>query len=188
MLRNGLSDDAIQLEKLQTADFEVWLDSWDKTIAPYVAEMVKKSGIDLATYTTVQSESEGTATISTGSSGSSAEVTMVLVDGYWVPKATADSWASNVERTRKQITETADGEYLQTVATMSGLINKMLDPLEQADRPTEYHEALDVILSQPNSAEQFRQALGSMLSPIQSILSFSIGRSDSGTSTADDDQ
>ena len=188
VLNTGLSTDAIRLEDLQTKDFEVWLDSWDQTIAPHVAEMVRKSGIDLATYTKVQSESEGTATILTGSGDSPADVTMVLVEGYWVPKATADSWASNVELTKKHINETADGEFLQSAASMSGLINAMLDPLEQADRPEEYHKALDFILSQPDSAEQFRQALGSLLSPIQSIMYFSTSQSDSGTSTADDDQ
>jgi hypothetical protein len=188
VLRNGLSADAIQLETLQSRDFADWLDSWDNTVAPYVAEMIQKSGIDLASHTTVKSESEGTAIISTGTIDSPVDMVMVLVDGFWVPKDTADSWASNVEQTKQQIAETADGEYLQTVALMSGLINKSLDPLEQADRPDEYHRALDAILSQPNSAEQFRQALGSMLSPIQSIMTFSAGQPDSGTSTADDDK
>ncbi len=184
----GLSDDAIQLKALQTENFSDWLDSWDAKMAPYVAEMIEKSNLDLASLTTVESEGEGTATIATGFGESRTDVEMVLVDGYWVPKETSESWAKEVEQTKKQINESADGKYLETMATTFGMINTMLAPLERASRPDEYHWAFDAILSQPNSAEQLRQAIGTMLSPIQSIMSLSTSQADSGNSAGDDDQ
>ncbi len=171
VLHYGLSSDAIQLETFQTGDFDSWLDSWDNLVAPYVAEMIKKSGIDLGAETRVVSTAEGTALISIGSADSAVEVTMVSVEGFWVPQSTAETWNSDVEQAKKRIEEAPPGTFASSEATVAGMIGLMLEPLAAADSAGEYHQALDAMLSQPDSAAKFQQVLDFILSPIQAIMS-----------------
>ncbi len=188
LFQQGMSPEAIQLKTLQTDEFETWLDSWDKTVAPYVAEMIKKTEIDLSGNTTVVSEGEGSATISTGSGDSRADVEMVPVEGYWVPKATADTWTSEVELAKKRITETPDGKFFADQAVLAGIFGAAFDSLAKADSAEQFNQSLDTVLSQPDSATTFGQTIESMLSPIQTIMAGASPSTNTETDTDDGDQ
>jgi len=170
VLYHGLDPSTMKLETFQTVDFETWLDSWDTTVAPYVAEMIEKSGVNLASQTTIVSEGEGTAVISTGQGDSPVEVTLVLVEGFWVPKTTAESWENDIKQAKKKIADTADGEYMATEAAVAGVVGAAFESLSAAESADQYYQALDVMLSQADSAKMFQQAFDAMLSPIQTLI------------------
>lgn len=170
VLQKGLAPEVFSLETFQSKDFEQWLGQWDQIVAPHVAEMVKKADLDFDSYTTVVSEGEGIATIATGMGDAPAQVDLLLVEGFWVPKATADSWAAKVAKAKKEIAATADGKFMESQALMSSLVGSMLDSVENAKTADQYHEALDQVLTQADSTASFPQVLGALLTPIESIM------------------
>jgi hypothetical protein len=170
VLQKGLSPEVTALETFQTKDFETWLDRWDKTVAPYVAEMVKKADIDFDNYTRVVSEGEGTATISTGAGESPVQVDLVLIEGFWVSTTVAESWTADVATAKEKIAAIPAGKFMEPQAMMASIVAASLDSIADAKTADQYHDALDSILSQADSTASFQQVLASILSPIQTII------------------
>ena len=186
VLQQGIGPTAIQLATFQNGEFESWLESWDNKTSPYVAEMIQKSELDLAGNTSVVSEAEGTATISTGSGSSKSDVEMVLVEGFWVRKSTADTWAADAEQAKTKINDTADGQYLADQAVMAKLLGAMLDSIAKTDSADQFNQSFDTVLSHPDAANRFSESLGAMLSPIQTILMGASDTTDPESSIGDD--
>lgn len=175
VLQKGLGPDALPLETLQSKDFNQWLDQWDQIVAPHVAEMVKKADLNFDSYTSVISEGEGTATISTGMGDTKAQVDLVLVEGFWVSKTAADSWSDNVATAKQKIGAITDGKFMESETVMAGIVGATFESVASAKTADQYHDALDAVLTQADSTASFQQILGALLSPIETIIAASSG-------------
>ena len=69
LMRVGLSPEATSLNQLQTISFGQWLSERDRVIAPYLAQLVDQSGVNISRQVTVKSEKDGVAVISVEQDG-----------------------------------------------------------------------------------------------------------------------
>ena len=145
VLRDGLSPDAMQLEKLTSMDFGQWLAERDQAIAPHLAQWFKMNP-DSIREITVDSEQKGTATVSFVQGAENSKVVFTMVEGYWVPKSLADRWTETVESYKKQIAETADGTMLASIGIIVEPIAADMDPLVAATDASRFHEAMESAL------------------------------------------
>jgi hypothetical protein len=145
LLRDGLKPDAMQLETLQTTDFGQWLAERDQAIAPHLAQLFQY-GDGGARQITVDSEKGGTASVTITGEGGSKKVTFTLVEGYWVPKTLADGWADSIDSLRKEIAETPNGTYLDSMGLLIAGIAPMIQPLAQATDAGRFHAAMESVL------------------------------------------
>ncbi len=145
MLRDGLSPDAMQLEKLQSMDFGQWLAERDQAIAPHLAQWFNRNP-DSIREITVDSEKNGIATVSIVQGVESSKVAFTMVEGYWVPKTLADRWTETVDSYKKQIAETADGSMLATIGLMLQPIAAEMGQLAAATDASRFHEAMESAL------------------------------------------
>jgi hypothetical protein len=170
VMRQGLSPAAIDLPQLQAGKFEDWLADWDAIVAPYVAQMIDQAELDLSAFTKVQEEGAGTATIATGPPDAPVVVEMVQVDGYWVPKTTAESWADDVAQATAQLEKLPTGQFMAAQAVAAAMVAPALESLATVDSAPAFHAAFDALLSQAEAAAQLQQVFDSILSPIQTIM------------------
>jgi hypothetical protein len=145
MLRDGLSPDAMQLEKLQSMDFGQWLAERDRAVAPHLAQWFNRNADSIREFT-VDSEKNGIANVSIVQGAESSKVVFTMVEGYWVPKTLADRWTETVDSHKKQIAETADGSMLATVGLMLQPIAAEMGQLLAATDASRFHQAMESAL------------------------------------------
>lgn len=145
VLRDGLSPDAMQLEKLKSMEFGQWLAERDQAIAPHLAQWFNVNA-DSTREITVDSEKDGIATVSIVQGTESSKVLFTMVEGYWVPKTLADSWTQTVDSYKKQIAETADGGMLTMIGSMLEPIAAEIGPLMAATDASRFHASMESVL------------------------------------------
>lgn len=145
LLRDGLSDDAMQLEKLRTMDFGQWLAERDQAIAPHLAQWFNRNS-DSIREINVESEKNGVATVTITQGVASSKVAFVNVEGYWVPKTLADRWTQTVDAQKQQIAETADGTMLAAASLMLEPIASEMSQLAAATDAGRFHAAMESAL------------------------------------------
>ncbi len=145
LVREGLSPEATQLETLQSMDFGQWLAERDKVIAPHLAQIFQKAGSSTARQISVDSEKDGTAMVTINQAGVKSNVAYTLVEGHWVPKTIADTWAEKVATWKQELNDAPDGTVLGTYALMLEPIAPMLQPLAQASDEGRFHEEMEAI-------------------------------------------
>lgn len=143
VLRAGLDPQAMNLQKLQSANFRDWLAQRDQEIAPHLAQLFNHMDVDSMREVTVEAEDSESATVTIGSEGATKKVSYSLVEGYWVPKSLADQWATLVEERKTQLAEAPAGTVLESYASMLEPLAPMLDPLAQAGTAGQFHAALE---------------------------------------------
>lgn len=92
-----------------------------------------------------------TATVTIESNGLRSTLTYTKVDGYWVPKTLADSWAERVSAIKKRISDANLGTLLSPYSTILEPIGTLITPLEQAENPKQFHDAMESMLSPTGS-------------------------------------
>lgn len=137
MLRDGLKPEAMQLQQLQTADFDQWLAERDQDIAPHLARLFQQSSGERQIM--VDSEKDGVAVVNMGE----AKVSYTLVEGYWVPKSLADNWAESVASWKTTFTESADGALFDNWALLLEGLAPTLESLAQARDAGQFHVAME---------------------------------------------
>ena len=145
LMRVGLSPEAVNLDQLQTVSFGQWLTERDKVIAPYLAQLVDRTGLSIGRQVTVKSEKDGVAVISVEQDGASREIQLVSIDGYWVPKTIADDWAANIESLKGDMTGTTG--MIDSLGAVVGAFNPALNPLANSQSSDQFHVAMDGLFS-----------------------------------------
>lgn len=168
LLREGLAPDAMQLEKLKSMEFGQWLAERDQAVAPHLAQWFKMSGSDSMRTISVDSEKGAAATVTISQGSQTAKVAFTMVEGYWVPKALADSWATTVESYKQQIAETADGAMLANLGLMIEPISSDLQPLAAATDASRFHAAMESVLP---TAETIANGVAAMMGANMNLAS-----------------
>lgn len=145
LMRVGLSPEATNLNQLQTIGFGQWLSERDGVIAPYLAQLVDQSGVNISRQVTVKSEKGEVAVISVEQNGAAREIQLISVDGYWVPKTIADEWAANIESLKSDITGTTG--MIDSLGLVIGAFNPALNPMANSQSAAQFHAAMDSLFS-----------------------------------------
>ncbi len=146
LLRDGLNPEAMQLDKLKTADFPQWLSERNAAIAPYLSQLFKQYGGIAQRQIKLESEKDGVAVIEIDQDGTKSKVSYTSVEGYWVPKTLADQWTDSVASWKEQLAGESAGAMFETYALMLAPIAPMLDPLAQASSAGEFHAQMEALL------------------------------------------
>lgn len=146
LMRVACDPQAMHPQTLQTMDFREWLIQRDQAIAPYLAQLFQQLGRDSLRQVTVESESNGVAVASIDVEGSKRKVTYVWVDGYWVPKSLAETWATSVQNW-KQAPESNLGTAMAAASLVLQPIAVGLNSMQSASDAGSFHEAMETVFT-----------------------------------------
>lgn len=144
IMQQGFDPQQFDLSRIQSAEFRQWLADVDRAIAPYVAALIEQA--DARRQFSVQSETADSAVVKMTHAGVDKDVNFVNIEGYWVPKQMADSWANSIAAIRAEIEQAPAGGYLAEPLAALASLSAIVGPLASASDEREFHARTETMI------------------------------------------
>ena len=187
LLRKGFDPAAMQIQNLQTGDFRPWLAERNAAVAPYLAQLFEQLDVTSAQQFNVESEENGVAVVNVSSGGIDTQVSYVQIEGYWVPKSLADTWAEEVT-SMKESSGQIDTTMMASATLFLQPVKAVLTQLAAAPDAKSFHQQMEsVFIPAQSLVTTFAGTLGNTFSAGQPGGGGQAGYDDFGMEMMDDE-
>jgi hypothetical protein len=137
LLKEALKPEVFDADALAKGELRAVIEKIDPVAAPYLRQLVNEFELAPPAFLITEKEKEATLTEVVGES--KAVQTLVNVDGYWVPKANAESMNETLTSVKSRFAAMA-------LPSLNILVSATFGPMAEADTEEKYHQAVEGVI------------------------------------------